>query len=165
VQVGYSIRFEDKTSPQTMIKYVHSAPLCPLSNQRFLPSWPQSVASLTARLYSLEPAVVSACNARYMTDGMLLRECLIDSDLPGYSVTPATPLHSVIDPAHHPPHRAVATGRYVRTPGSVAAAPHCAARCAALLLLPSFLPSGTAWGAHCQCCVRGGAALAAARRL
>ena len=41
-EVGYSIRFEDCTSPETMIKY--------------------------------------------MTDGMLLRECLIDSNLSQYSV-------------------------------------------------------------------------------
>jgi ATP-dependent RNA helicase DHX8/PRP22 len=41
-EVGYTIRFEDCTSPDTRIKY--------------------------------------------MTDGMLLRECLIDQDLPQYSV-------------------------------------------------------------------------------
>ncbi|XP_053202903.1 ATP-dependent RNA helicase DHX8-like [Panonychus citri] len=41
-EVGYTIRFEDCTSPETLIKY--------------------------------------------MTDGMLLRECLIDSDLNGYSI-------------------------------------------------------------------------------
>ncbi|XP_035704142.1 ATP-dependent RNA helicase DHX8 isoform X3 [Folsomia candida] len=41
-EVGYTIRFEDCTSPETQIKY--------------------------------------------MTDGMLLRECLLDSDLKGYSV-------------------------------------------------------------------------------
>ena len=42
LQVGYTIRFEDCTSNETVIKY--------------------------------------------MTDGMLLRECLIDPDLKGYSV-------------------------------------------------------------------------------
>lgn len=41
-EVGYTIRFEDCTSPETVIKY--------------------------------------------MTDGMLLRECLIDMDLKNYSV-------------------------------------------------------------------------------
>lgn len=41
-QVGYTIRFEDCTSPETVIKY--------------------------------------------MTDGMLLRECLIDSELGQYSI-------------------------------------------------------------------------------
>lgn len=48
-EVGYTIRFEDCTSPETIIKY--------------------------------------------MTDGMLLRECLIDSDLNGYSVI-------ILDEAH-----------------------------------------------------------------
>ena len=48
-EVGYSIRFEDCTSPQTKIKY--------------------------------------------MTDGMLLRECLVDSDLTKYSVI-------ILDEAH-----------------------------------------------------------------
>jgi ATP-dependent RNA helicase DHX8/PRP22 len=47
--VGYSIRFDDCTSPQTVIKY--------------------------------------------MTDGMLLRECLLDEDLPQYSVV-------ILDEAH-----------------------------------------------------------------
>lgn len=42
VQVGYTIRFEDCTSPETVIKY--------------------------------------------MTDGMLLRECLIDPDLGQYAI-------------------------------------------------------------------------------
>lgn len=42
VQVGYTIRFEDCTSPETVIKY--------------------------------------------MTDGMLLRECLIDSELGQYAI-------------------------------------------------------------------------------
>lgn len=42
LQVGYTIRFEDCTSPETVIKY--------------------------------------------MTDGMLLRECLIDSELGQYSI-------------------------------------------------------------------------------
>lgn len=42
MQVGYTIRFEDCTSPETLIKY--------------------------------------------MTDGMLLRECLIDLDLMSYSI-------------------------------------------------------------------------------
>ena len=42
LQVGYAIRFEDCTSPETVIKY--------------------------------------------MTDGMLLRECLIDPDLLQYSI-------------------------------------------------------------------------------
>ena len=41
-QVGYTIRFEDCTSPETVIKY--------------------------------------------MTDGMMLRECLVDSDLSQYAV-------------------------------------------------------------------------------
>lgn len=41
-EVGYTIRFEDCTSPETLIKY--------------------------------------------MTDGMLLRECLLDPDLKGYSI-------------------------------------------------------------------------------
>lgn len=49
LQVGYSIRFEDCTSPQTDIKY--------------------------------------------MTDGMLLRECLLDDRLSGYSVI-------ILDEAH-----------------------------------------------------------------
>jgi ATP-dependent RNA helicase DHX8/PRP22 len=49
VQVGYSIRFEDCTSPQTDIKY--------------------------------------------MTDGMLLRECLLDDQLKQYSVV-------ILDEAH-----------------------------------------------------------------
>lgn len=49
VQVGYTIRFEDCTSPETKIKY--------------------------------------------MTDGMLLRECLIDPDLLQYSVV-------MLDEAH-----------------------------------------------------------------
>lgn len=49
VQVGYSIRFEDCTSPSTEIKY--------------------------------------------MTDGMLLRECLLDDQLPQYSVV-------ILDEAH-----------------------------------------------------------------
>jgi ATP-dependent RNA helicase DHX8/PRP22 len=48
-EVGYSIRFEDCTSPETVIKY--------------------------------------------MTDGMLLRECLVDPDLGGYSVV-------MLDEAH-----------------------------------------------------------------
>jgi ATP-dependent RNA helicase DHX8/PRP22 len=48
-QVGYTIRFEDCTSPETIIKY--------------------------------------------MTDGMLLRECLIDADLNGYSLV-------MLDEAH-----------------------------------------------------------------
>ena len=48
-QVGYTIRFEDCTSPETVIKY--------------------------------------------MTDGMLLRECLIDSDLKQYAVV-------MLDEAH-----------------------------------------------------------------
>ena len=49
LQVGYTIRFEDVTSQETVIKY--------------------------------------------MTDGMLLRECLIDSDLKQYSVV-------MLDEAH-----------------------------------------------------------------
>lgn len=48
-EVGYAIRFEDCTSPQTVIKY--------------------------------------------MTDGMLLRECLLDDNLANYSVI-------VLDEAH-----------------------------------------------------------------
>lgn len=48
-EVGYSIRFEDCTSPKTMVKY--------------------------------------------MTDGMLLRECLMDSNLSSYSVI-------ILDEAH-----------------------------------------------------------------
>lgn len=48
-EVGYSIRFEDCTSPQTVIKY--------------------------------------------MTDGMLLRECLLDDNLSAYSVV-------ILDEAH-----------------------------------------------------------------
>ena len=48
-QVGYTIRFEDCTSPETVIKY--------------------------------------------MTDGMLLRECLIDADLKQYAVV-------MLDEAH-----------------------------------------------------------------
>lgn len=49
IQVGYTIRFEDCTSPETVIKY--------------------------------------------MTDGMLLRECLIDADLKQYAVV-------MLDEAH-----------------------------------------------------------------
>lgn len=49
VQVGYTIRFEDCTSPETVIKY--------------------------------------------MTDGMLLRECLVDPDLKSYAVV-------MLDEAH-----------------------------------------------------------------
>lgn len=48
-QVGYTIRFEDCTSPETQIKY--------------------------------------------MTDGMLLRECLLDPDLQSYAVV-------MLDEAH-----------------------------------------------------------------
>ncbi len=54
-EVGYTIRFEDCTSPETRIKY--------------------------------------------MTDGMLQRECLIDPDLTGYSVI-------ILDEAHE---RTIAT--------------------------------------------------------
>ncbi len=51
MQVGYSIRFEDCTSPETVIKY--------------------------------------------MTDGMLLRECLLDEKLSQYSVGFRTGLNGV----------------------------------------------------------------------
>uniref|UniRef100_A0A8C7EFC0 DEAH-box helicase 8 n=1 Tax=Nothoprocta perdicaria TaxID=30464 RepID=A0A8C7EFC0_NOTPE len=56
-EVGYTIRFEDCTSPETVIKY--------------------------------------------MTDGMLLRECLIDPDLTQYLKTshPLFPSHTTLNPA------------------------------------------------------------------
>jgi len=62
-EVGYTIRFEDCTSPETKIKYMVS-----------MTSSNMSVS------YKADPMTTP------QTDGMLQRECLVDPDMSQYSV-------------------------------------------------------------------------------
>jgi ATP-dependent RNA helicase DHX8/PRP22 len=62
-EVGYTIRFEDCTSPETKIKYMVSM----TSSNMLVP-------------YKADPMTTP------QTDGMLQRECLVDPDMSQYSV-------------------------------------------------------------------------------
>ncbi len=87
-EVGYTIRFEDCTSPETKIKYMVSNVSVSDLNELFFDEWLVQNSKLIHLTFFWA-----------QTDGMLQRECLVDPDMSQYSVI-------MLDEAHE---RTIAT--------------------------------------------------------
>ena len=69
-----------------LLKIFHQAPISDSSNKTFLLCWYFRLGQEVGFTIRFEDCTTPETRIKYMTDGMLLRECLIDSELSPYSL-------------------------------------------------------------------------------